>query len=167
MLTYALHTPNSDADSQRNRNANARLSKPGVVTLGGTYGELVHHIQANGGEVVDTICFADAAKVDTLHLSPQLIETLKEKYGDTIRRELGIAAEALTRPEAEYPSRFKTVDSFRERVSRAYREAYPSEGVRQEEGKYLRGQAALFEEEEPEIELTPTEPTPAQINRLA
>ncbi|HUT70710.1 MAG TPA: hypothetical protein VMW89_08525 [Desulfatiglandales bacterium] len=167
MLSYAFHTPNSDADSQRNPNANARRSKPGVMTLGGIYAELAIHIQENGGEAGGIICFANSARMDTLYPSPKLIKTLTEKHGDTIRQELGIAPETLTRPEAEYLSRFKTVDSFTTRIARAHREAHPSEGIREEEGKYLRGQAALFEEEEPELELTPTEPTPAQINRLA
>jgi len=141
------------------------------MTLGGTYSELANHIQANSGEVAGIICFANTARMDTLCPSQKLIKTLKEKYGDTIRRELGIAPEALARPEAEYLSRFKTVDTFRARLARAKREARPSEGVGEAPPPSIgetvfavapKGQAALFGEAEPEFKLTPTEAPPAQ-----
>jgi len=137
-----------------------------VVTMGGTYAELANHIQENGGEVVGIICLTNAARMTTLYPSPQLITTLKERYGDTIRQELGIAPEALTRPEAEYLSRFKTVDSFRAKIASAKRAAYPPEGVREEGPVYVKGQAPLFEEPPPKFELKPTEPTPAEAIAL-
>ena len=92
---------------------------------------------------------------------------LKETSDESIRRAPYITPEALTRPEAEYLARFKDVDSFTARLARAYGEAHPPEGVAEEEGKYLKDQAALFEEEEPGLELKPTEPAPRQTNRLS
>ena len=46
-----------------------------------------------------------------------IINEIKGRFGNAIEKEYGIHPEALTRPEAEYLLKFRTVDALRNRTA--------------------------------------------------
>jgi hypothetical protein len=107
-----------------------------VSTMGGTFAELAHHIQANGGEVGGVITLTNASRSATFTASKKIVNELEKRYGNEIRELFGIDTKALTAAEAGYLIGFRDADSLRNRAVKAGEERNQrllSKGVRTSE----------------------------------
>lgn len=93
-----------------------------VSTSGGTFADLAHHIQSNGGEVAGTLSFVNAARSGKIHADERVARELERRHGDEIRKQFGIDPAALTAEEAKYLIGFRTADELRNRATAAAQE---------------------------------------------
>jgi hypothetical protein len=90
-----------------------------VVTMGGTMAEAANYIQNRGGGIGGLVGLINKSRGAKLNAEDALIEKFKREYGNVTGEEFGIVPEALTRPEAEFLSRFGSADSIRNSAARS------------------------------------------------
>ncbi len=83
-----------------------------VSTMGGALAELANHIRAYGGEVVGHATLVNASRFDHDGPSSAQLQALEDRYGNEIRRRLGIVPGALTPDEAAPLLRLRTPDGL-------------------------------------------------------
>ena len=93
-----------------------------VTTMGSTLADLAAYIQRNGGQVVGSIVMTNAMRGGKIAPSPRTIKQLEVRHGQAISDILGIDADQLTGPEAQYLIGSKTTDEIRTRATRSTHE---------------------------------------------
>jgi hypothetical protein len=96
-----------------------------TLTQGATFASLANHIQQRGGRVVGVIALTGKNYSAKLQPPPQLIEQLRETFGDIepdFKAATGYGFGALTASEARYLVNFKPVDTVRDRILAAGRQ---------------------------------------------
>ena len=90
-----------------------------VSTMGSTLADMAAFIQSNGGRVVGSVVMTNAMRSGKIAPSPKTIKQLEARHGEAIREILGIDADQLTGPEAQYLIGFKSTDAIRTRSAKA------------------------------------------------
>jgi len=94
-----------------------------VYSLGGSFSELRHYIESNGGKVVQTIAMATGRSGPEIAPNPNTLKNLIDKYGEdklnSFLKEIDLYAgnyKALTEPEARALRRMPSLDEARNRI---------------------------------------------------
>ena len=109
-----------------------------VSTMGGTFAEMSHHIQANGGTVVGIITLTNASRSTTFTAKQEVTNEIERRYGNEVRELFGIDPKSLTAAEAGYLVGFRDANSLRNRAVKARQERVKrllSKGIRTPEVK--------------------------------
>lgn len=115
-----------------------------VTTMGSTLADIAAYIQRNGGQVAGSVVMVNAMRGGKIAPASKTIKQLEARHGQAIREILGVDADQLTGPEAQYLIGFKSADEIRtrgtkarqERVARLDAKALPERqaGVDQQDG---------------------------------
>jgi hypothetical protein len=90
-----------------------------VSVMGGTMAELAHHIQSKGGRVAGVVTLANASRSGHYGASTAHVRKIEARYGDEIRKQLGVEPAALTADEARYILGFRDADALRAGIAKA------------------------------------------------
>jgi hypothetical protein len=90
-----------------------------ATTLGGTFAEMTHHIQSNGGTVVGIISLTNASRMRNIVPQKAVIKEIERRFGNDVRELFGIEPSALTAAEAGYIIGFRNADTLRNRATKA------------------------------------------------
>lgn len=98
-----------------------------TVTMGGTLSNLRGHIEANGGHVDGILALSGHPNSSKIGLSAETLLKLKAKYGEGLdkylQHEFGFGTDALTEGEAGHVLKAGSLDTVRDRIAQARREA--------------------------------------------
>jgi len=104
-----------------------------VFSLGGSFNELRHFIESNGGKVVHTIALATGRSGPEIALNPKTLKNLVDRYGvnklESFLKEIDLYDgnyKALTEPEARALRRAPSLDEARNRIFAARQEGRAS-----------------------------------------
>ena len=104
-----------------------------VFSLGGSFNEMRHFIESNGGNVVHAIALATGRSGPEIALNPKTLNDLIDRYGENklqlFLKEIDLYDgnfKALTEPEARALRRAPSLDEARDRISAARCQGRPS-----------------------------------------
>lgn len=93
-----------------------------VTTMGSTLADIAAYIHRNGGQVAGSVVMVNAMRGGKIAPDSKTIKQLEARHGQAIREILGVDADQLTGPEAQYLIGFKSADEIRNRGARARQE---------------------------------------------